>query len=217
MATFTDANGKILHVTPLVQHGVDGEGMGWLGKPSDRWVTDSLDVDPQIGQNTDRIDVWIGMAPRNRLAEDLGITIEDIASFIVWLVKEWLQSDFSKSGQDSEARPIQTTARGLTATSQRPVQQGLRPVVYEHSSSGTTAGAARQLGAGRYDLARISIGNDAISSVKVPAGWRVTLYQHAGFNGTSKVLTADTPALPDFNDQTSSIVVEGGVHSKRAD
>jgi hypothetical protein len=46
--------------------------------------------------------------------------------------------------------------------------------------------------------------------VKIPAGWRVTLYQHAGFNGASKVLTSDTPALPDFNDQTSSIVVEGG-------
>ena len=61
---------------------------------------------------------------------------------------------------------------------------------------------------GRYDVGQLSFGNDMISSVKVPPGWKVTLYQHAGFQGATKVLTADTHTLPDFNDQTSSIVVE---------
>ena len=77
--------------------------------------------------------------------------------------------------------------------------------VYEHIAY---AGRSQVLHAGRYDLGQLSIGNDVISSVKVPPGWRVTLYQHAGFQGATKVLTDSTPALPDFNDMTSSIVVE---------
>jgi M6 family metalloprotease-like protein len=79
------------------------------------------------------------------------------------------------------------------------------PVVYEHNDY---QGRYQVLDAGRYDLGQLTIGNDVISSVQVPVGWRVTLYQHAGFVGATKVLTANTPALPDFNDQTSSIVVE---------
>jgi len=78
-------------------------------------------------------------------------------------------------------------------------------VVYEHDDYG---GRSQILDAGRYDLAALTIGNDVISSVRVPLGWRVTLYQHAGFSGTTRVLTADTPALPGFNDKVSSIVVE---------
>ncbi len=79
-------------------------------------------------------------------------------------------------------------------------------VVYEHINY---LGRSQELAVGRYDLGQLSIGNDVISSVKVPSGWKVTLYQHGGFQGATKVLTADTPALPDFNDRTSSIVVEG--------
>ena len=78
-------------------------------------------------------------------------------------------------------------------------------VVYEHNNY---AGRSQVLDVGRYDVGQLSIGNDQISSGKVPPGWKVTLYQEAGFRGNTKVLTADTPALPDFNDRTSSIVVE---------
>lgn len=62
---------------------------------------------------------------------------------------------------------------------------------------------------GRYDMdALTTVGNDTISSIKVPAGCSVTLFEHAGFQGRSKVLTADTPLLDDgFNDIVSSIVV----------
>lgn len=47
-----------------------------------------------------------------------------------------------------------------------------------------------------------------ISSVRVPNGWRVTLYQHANFGGATKVLTSDAQSIRGFNDLTSSIVVE---------
>jgi len=83
--------------------------------------------------------------------------------------------------------------------------RSLQPMVFEHNDYD---GRLQVLDVGRHDLGQLSIGNDVISSVRIPPGWRVTLYQHAGFQGTTKVLTANTPALPDFNDMTSSIVVE---------
>jgi hypothetical protein len=50
---------------------------------------------------------------------------------------------------------------------------------------------------------------DRVSSVRVPAGARITLYQHPGFSGTSLRLDADTPNLTDrgFNNLTSSFKV----------
>jgi Beta/Gamma crystallin len=72
----------------------------------------------------------------------------------------------------------------------------------------TTGGDGQVLDVGRYNVGQLSFGNDMISSVKVPPGWKVTLYRHADFQGDTRELTADTRALPDFNDETSSIVVE---------
>lgn len=90
-------------------------------------------------------------------------------------------------------------------TSSIQVEKNVFPVVYEHNDYG---GRFQVLDEGRYDLAQLSIGNDIISSVKVPSGWIVRLYEHAGFLGETKTLTADTTALPTFNDRASSIVVE---------
>jgi hypothetical protein len=90
-----------------------------------------------------------------------------------------------------------------------------KPMAELHFDSGARvyqdinyAGPSQVLDVGRYDVGQLSIGNDTISSAKVPPGWKVTLYQEAGFRGATKVLTADTPALLDFNDRTSSIVIE---------
>lgn len=70
-------------------------------------------------------------------------------------------------------------------------------------------GFSQSLLAGRYDLSDISIGNDALSSLKVPDGWRVTLYTNYNFSGEEKVFSANTSFVgSQFNDQTSSIVVE---------
>ncbi len=71
------------------------------------------------------------------------------------------------------------------------------------------AGESQAFGPGRYDTAQLKIGNDQASSVLVPPGYKVTLYKDAGFKGAKKVLTADTTYVgADFNDITSSIVVE---------
>ncbi|MBK8260471.1 MAG: hypothetical protein IPK80_03935 [Nannocystis sp.] len=80
-----------------------------------------------------------------------------------------------------------------------------RPAIFEHIEFG---GKRQDLTAGRYDVTQITLGNDVVSSVKVPQGWRVTLYLDSGFKGASKALVADARSLPDFNDKTSSILVE---------
>ena len=64
-----------------------------------------------------------------------------------------------------------------------------------------------------YNINQMGIGNDSISSVKVPSGFRVTLYEHDinWYNGgNTLVLTSDEPNLPNrgFNDVVSSIKVE---------
>jgi hypothetical protein len=70
------------------------------------------------------------------------------------------------------------------------------------------SGARQSLGLGSHNIGSLRIGNDRLSSLKVPPGYRVTLYEHANFSGNSKRISADTTMLNDFNDVTSSLVVE---------
>lgn len=70
-------------------------------------------------------------------------------------------------------------------------------------------GASKELGEGSYDVNSLGIGNDKLSSLKVPAGMKVTLYENAGFSGRSKTFTQDASYVGnDFNDITSSLKVE---------
>lgn len=65
---------------------------------------------------------------------------------------------------------------------------------------------------GTYDynafIARGAV-NDQTTSVRVPAGYKVVLYEHGDFTGTTVTLTADTPSLVplSFNDKASAVVV----------
>jgi hypothetical protein len=81
--------------------------------------------------------------------------------------------------------------------------------VFQHDYSG----ASKTLGVGRYDLRDLEpVPNDQLSSLKIPTGLKVTLYEHDGFRGRSLILIKDTPARvlveKKFNDFTSSLVVE---------
>ncbi|MCY1004695.1 beta/gamma crystallin-related protein [Nannocystis pusilla] len=73
------------------------------------------------------------------------------------------------------------------------------------------AGKSQVLAPGRYEAAQLGIGDEALSSVKVPKGMTVTLYEHSGFRGRSVSFTADTSNVGDFNDKTSSLVVTKGI------
>jgi hypothetical protein len=78
------------------------------------------------------------------------------------------------------------------------------------------SGTVKHLAPGVYDVGSMGIGNDTLSSIKAPTGWRVFLYQNSGWSGTIKQVPADTGGNYEvanlgtygFNDQTSSIVVQ---------
>lgn len=68
---------------------------------------------------------------------------------------------------------------------------------------------------GNYTLSQLqSYGfvNDWASSVTIPAGWTVTLYEHDNFTGTSWTLTGDradfTTMSPNANDKVSSVKIQ---------
>jgi hypothetical protein len=69
-------------------------------------------------------------------------------------------------------------------------------------------GNATELGKGTYRVLPNNLTNDAISSVKVPNGLKVTLYEHGDLKGKTLVLTSDTKCLnSEYNDKTSSIEI----------
>ncbi|MFN7898207.1 MAG: hypothetical protein ACK5N0_00885 [Synechococcaceae cyanobacterium] len=109
---------------------------------------------------------------------------------------------------DSKASVIMTSdSLGLIGYVEVPLQpEGkVMPVFYENDNY---TGAFQSLDVGRYDHNLLSFGHDRISSVKVPPGYKVTLYRDFNFQGPTKVLYSDTATLLDFDNHTSSIVIE---------
>ena len=75
-------------------------------------------------------------------------------------------------------------------------------------ADGNYGGMSQSLAPGAYDIGELVVGNDTISSLKVPQGWKVLLYSDANYQGSVKTFTSDTTWVgDDFNDQTSSIKV----------
>lgn len=74
------------------------------------------------------------------------------------------------------------------------------------------SGAYNYLAPGKHEFSAFGFGNDQLSSIKIPKGLKVTLYEHGGFQGRTLALTQDTGAEElirnKFNDQASSLVVE---------
>ncbi len=87
---------------------------------------------------------------------------------------------------------------------------GAPPAVAQLFTDANYLGRTQALVIGRYPLAQLSVvGNDSVSSLKVPATLKVTLFQNDNFGGTSRVYTGDTWYLGRArNDQASSVVVE---------
>ena len=70
-------------------------------------------------------------------------------------------------------------------------------------------GMSATLDTGIFSRASNPLPNDSISSVKVPKGCNIILYEHADSQGKNKILTGDNSNLNniDFNDWTSSMNV----------
>jgi hypothetical protein len=73
-------------------------------------------------------------------------------------------------------------------------------------------GRSASFGTGNYNLSAIQakgFRNDDLSSLKVPFGYKVTLYADDNFSGATKVITGDTSWIGnDWNDKMSSMKVE---------
>ena len=73
-------------------------------------------------------------------------------------------------------------------------------------------GRQASLGVGSYNLASLQakgFKNDDMTSLKVPFGYKVTIYGDDNFRGKTKVITSDTSYIGnEWNDQMSSIKVE---------
>lgn len=98
--------------------------------------------------------------------------------------------------------------RGPGGTTNPPVTgSGGRVVVFDQCYF---AGSSGQLAPGRYRSENLVVGNDRISSLRVPNGFRVTVYQNNDFRGASRTFTGDQYCLDgQWNNQVSSIIVEG--------
>ena len=69
-------------------------------------------------------------------------------------------------------------------------------------------GYSKSLGEGSYRVYELGISNDQLSSIRVPRGYSITLYQDDNFQGSSTRYEEDIPCLPvNWNDRTSSIVI----------
>jgi len=81
-------------------------------------------------------------------------------------------------------------------------------IFYEHGGYG---GVGVALSPGSYSLAQLlaaGIGDEWMSSLRVPAGWTVDVFADDHFAGAHWTFTSDTPSVPaDANDQMSSVKV----------
>jgi len=76
-------------------------------------------------------------------------------------------------------------------------------VIYEHGNYG---GRSQALRPGRYSGDALTLGDNVVSSISVPPGWKVTMWTDAGFAGNSQIVTASTTFVSS-NDTMSSITV----------
>lgn len=67
-------------------------------------------------------------------------------------------------------------------------------------------GEALCLGAGFYDTPALTIGANTISSVRLPPGWKVTLFTESGFKGNSVVIPFDMTTLLGWDNRTASLM-----------
>ncbi|MGB4769930.1 MAG: hypothetical protein WBP58_00630 [Chitinophagaceae bacterium] len=72
-------------------------------------------------------------------------------------------------------------------------------------------GRSYTLRPGRYDARQLGVGNDEISSMKVPSGFRITVYGDGGYSGGQRSFTRDVNCFgSDWNDKISSVEISRG-------
>jgi hypothetical protein len=68
------------------------------------------------------------------------------------------------------------------------------------------------LSAGRYYSYQMKVANDRLSSIQVPYGMKITIYEHDNFQGRSKTYFGNTPCLEtEWRNAASSLIVENEI------
>ncbi|MDB9451849.1 hypothetical protein [Dolichospermum circinale] len=121
-------------------------------------------------------------------------------------------NDYSQFNYNSSTGALSFNGQMLATLENKPSQVFLQPSVgveiFEH---GDFQGKNWKLGPGRYNIDFLSsvFGNDVLSSLKVPTGYQVILYEDADFTGKAKMFRQHSGCVGnDFNDKTSSIEVK---------
>lgn len=79
------------------------------------------------------------------------------------------------------------------------------PTLYEDCNY---RGNSRSLSAGYHDWNGMGVRNDALSSLTLPSGWSITLYENSGYKGRSTTYNSSVNCLPsDWNDRVSSVYI----------
>jgi hypothetical protein len=96
----------------------------------------------------------------------------------------------------------------IAAYGTRPYTLTNQALIYEDTGFSRSVQA---LYPGDYNMSDLTIGNDTVSSLRIPSGWTVQLFADASFSGSSVTLTSASSNLSDvsFNDRASSIRVTG--------
>jgi|688.fasta_scaffold06873_6 hypothetical protein len=100
---------------------------------------------------------------------------------------------------------------------QAPGEYGSYPSYNNNSANGVTIytdcnyrGKERQLTPGNYDQYQMGVGNDAISSFRIPRGYQLTVFEDNNFGGSRRTFTSDLNCLAvDWNDKITSVIVVG--------
>lgn len=115
-------------------------------------------------------------------------------------------SDSTYSSGMTGLRAFKTTARFDNVKVDNP----LSAVFY---TDGDYLGTAVALSPGMYTLSQLmnaGLPNDAVTSMRIPKGWTVQIYQDDHFAGTRWNFSGDTVAVPpEVNDQMSSVRIFG--------
>lgn len=75
--------------------------------------------------------------------------------------------------------------------------------------SANYAGRVQELAPGRYVKGDLQLGEDTISSVQVPPGWKLTLWVNDGFLGDSCIITSSTPDLQSARFDNTTVAAAG--------
>jgi len=225
-------NGRVSGDAFIFTRSSDGQVGTISRKPTNTEVMEGSGV-MATGSDLDKVVQAQICAAINRHAIDLNLptgATQDLATAAKyyqtapynWYCKFWHRSDislqsltysfcyddvFNYSSTINSSSPIRATVTigGFAGTTPSgPV------TAYKDCNYG---GYAVSLGQGTYTLSQLNalgIQNDDISSLRISAGYKVTLYKHDNFGGAALTLTADDNCLVDngWNDSTSSLKVE---------